>query len=656
MSAVAAVLRRDLLRESLPASDDRAPELEAELLRVLGAMTHRGIDGTATLYDEALALGHHHFWTTPEARGERQPLTSGDGAWWLVVDGRLDNRDELWQALDGTSGPLRSLSDAALMLAAFERWGRACLPRFLGPFALIAWDRRRRELTLARDVMGGRGLSFHLSESLLVAASEEQAVAAHSAVDDALDPVRTALFFALEPLTTSRTFFSGVCHLAPGEALTVGPREAERWWFDQLSPAKHPPGSPEAWEERFREALAAAVTCRLRGGEPPAALVSGGLDSSPMAALAAEALGTGRPLRAISWVFDQHPACDEREYLGELYDALPLEPVHVRCDDAWPLSDPASWPVHPATPEQNPYRRFHERAYRAAGSRVLLLGIGGDQLYAGVDRFLLELLAGGRWRHAAREGLWHLRAGRRYRRWMLRGLVPGGIRRTISHRRGRPWLTPAADAWRQAGTDRPIAAGSARRPKQWISLVDPMNGHGCSLEAYHGSQHSLELRYPFRDRRLTEVMLQVPTAELYSQGVDRRLLRRAMIGRVPEKVLERRSKASFEPILRRGLFREAAGFVGELLDGPRRRWPEWVDPAFLATARRGETASELEVLILWQCISLELWFSRVSRGGAVRERREIAGLPSGTRVASNPAAVWQGTAAGHRVPLHGGVR
>lgn len=643
MSAVATVFRRDGVvaptgprRVGASASQE---ELDAELHHLLEPMAHRGPDGLDTAGDGTVRLGHLHFWTTPEARGERQPLSSPDGAWWLTVDGRLDNRDEIWRALGGAPGPLATLSDVRLMLAAFERWGRACLPRFLGPFALVAWDRRRRELTLARDAMGSRGLSCFISDSLVVAASEEQAVAAHPAVGFELDRVRTALFFSLERLTTSRTFFEGVRHVAPGEAVVISPERVERSVFWSFDPAARPAEEVGSWEERFRETFSEAVACRLRGGDPPAALVSGGLDSSPMAAVAARRLGAGRPLRAISWIFDRNPSCDEREYLTELYRELPLEAVQVACDDAWPLRDPATWPVHPATPEQNPYRLFHERAYAAAGSRVLLLGIGGDQLYLGSDGFLLDLLRAGRWRSAAKEGLWHLRAGRRYRRWMLRGLVPAGLRRSLRRGEPRPWLTSEARDLLGEAAERPIDGRGARRPAQWRSLLDPMNGHGCSVEAYYGNRHGLETRYPFRDRRLVELMLHVPTAELYSEGLDRVVLRRAMADTVPHKVLHRRSKASFEPVLRRGLFEEASDAVAEILDGAGRSWQEMVDPVFLASCRRGEGAGELEILVLWQCICLELWSSRVSWGGLGRSGRPIAGQPSKQRFATYSAAV-----------------
>ena len=604
-----------------------APALEEDLAHVAAALAWRGADGAGTRLEGPVALASWHFWTTPEEVGEIGPRVGEQAGVSLAFDGRLDNRDELCRALDAPA----DLSDAELALRAWLAWGEACLRRLLGPFALIVAAPRERVVWLARDPIGNRGLAFHLGPGLLLAASDEHAVAADPRVGRELDPAMLALYFSLENRIDGRTFFRGIEQLLPGELLRVGPERAEKRYFYE-PPAGAGPRRTEEWQEEFRDTLRRAVACRLRSTGPVGILLSGGLDSNPIAALAREARPAGR-ICSFTWAFPRHPECDERPLAAETIARFALEAHGVPCDDAGPLAGISpgaslaeiaaerSWPLHPGTPEQNAYRLFHQRSYAAAagaGNRVLLSGMLGDQIYSGADSFVADLWRERRYGLLAADLLWHLREGR-LAAAAFRDLLPAPFlwrRRERRRRREASWLTAAAASALPLGPPWPPWAAEARRPEQVLRIFDPTNAHGINVECYYALRLGVSARHPWRDRRMIELALQLPGFELRNRNVKRPILRSALRNLMPRNVIDRRSKTSFEPVFRQSLFVERQALVAALLDRPGARWPLFVEKSYLARERL-RVPGALGALLIWTCLALELWHLRGESAGAV---------------------------------------
>nr|HRC86081.1 asparagine synthase-related protein [Thermoanaerobaculia bacterium] len=338
----------------------------------------------------------------PAARShdaEESLAASADGGIWLAFAGRLDNRSEIWRALPEPAGPLAALRDAELVLEAYRSWGTGCFERLLGPFAVALLDLPARQALLARDPTGARGLAYFLDEHRLVAASEDAAVAAGPAVGRELDEIRLAMYFGLTELVLGHSVFAKVKQLRPGHWLRVSPTQVEESCFyrPRFDDALLQANDDELAEELLYR-LRLAVECRVGEPERTGVLMSGGLDSVPLAALAAERMPRGRALAAFSWVFDRHRRADERRHIEQAVEHLGLSPCYLHGDDALPLTPLSGWPTHPGTYEQNAYRLLHERAYRAAaeqGVTVLLTGMCGDQLYSGGSSWLAELVAQG---------------------------------------------------------------------------------------------------------------------------------------------------------------------------------------------------------------------------------------------------------------------
>lgn len=609
MSGIVLVFRRDGQSVST-----------AELTGPVAALCRRGPDGSRVIAEANWGLGHLHFWTTPEEVGERQPLQSPDGRWALAFDGRLDNRTELLSRLGGSAGD----SDATLVLAALEKWGNEAPSHLVGSFALVAIDALRERVLLARDPLGGRGLCYHLHEDLLVAASSPDAVLAAPEIPQQLDETRLALFLALLEPQDGSTAFAAVRELLPGHTLEVSPSESEDrgYWSPPLTIGLR--GATDGFlAEAYLDLLDRSVAATLRANPGQVGiLLSGGLDSTPVAALAARSLAATRrpPLVAFTWSFDRFPDCDERSWSREVAARWGIELHEVPCDDALPLTDLDEWPLDPGFPDLGIYRaltmRTLERA-RHLGIRVVLDGALGDLLFAGCDSWLHEAVR----RSGLRKAWAAIRDARRLAgslRWLPRRLAAPLLPWEARRRRGLrwPWLTDHAVALvgrhLEASPPWPPSCSAAERPERHAALFDPLNSREAS-NVFSESLLGVELRHPLWSLELVQFMAQVPADQLFLGGTTRPLARRAMEGLLPESVLKRSGKTSFEPLLRAALLGCGQSQIrsGLLARGsPAHRFLK--SDFFTAEALAAEGAPGLG-LVAWRAFLLNRWCASFHR-------------------------------------------
>ncbi len=590
-----------------------APVKPGVLERVMETLKHRGPDGSDVFLASGIALGHFHFWTTPEESGERQPLGLPGLPFKIVLDGRLDNRAELISRLSISPAEGKQLSDAALILRAYDRWGGSCFEYFVGEYALVIYDERNAELTCARDALGDRTLCYSFNGSRMVIASEAQAVAAVDGSGGALNEYAAAHYFAQKAAPDGQTLFANVHELLPAHAMQVKASGQRIWRYWQADLSRKIRGlSDEEYAEGFRALLEESVRCRLRSTSQPGVLMSGGLDSTSVASLAAGMLAPS-PLTTISYVFDELQECDERNYIEAVKSRWNIRSIQIPCDDAWPLKNWPAWPHNPNYPEGNPYRLLRERAYARAkdeGLRVLLTGGFGDHLYsAGVD-WLADLLAEGRIAEAGREmslylryaGLrWTWRAGflqRVARRWL--DAIPGGDR--IKRKR-------VPKAWLTSFSDQQVSANPAVDFGPQNNLLGLTTALSSSGEAFHTNRHALELRHPYRDRRLVEYVLSLPAHQLYFHNLNKRVLRSAMKDTLPEMIRTRLWPTSLETLFLRGMtlekerieaiFRTSSEALHRFI---RADWLSQHSDKFNETK-----SNDADVAVVWLCASFLKW-------------------------------------------------
>jgi asparagine synthase (glutamine-hydrolysing) len=270
---------------------DGNPEAAASCRRMLAAQEIYGPHDGAQWDDGGIALGRRLFRLLPEDAFDRQPLAGGGGRYRLVADLRLDNRDELARDIGLDPKRAANLSDAAILLAAWERWQEAVFDHLFGDYAFALWDGRDRRLILARDPMGAKPLHYHLGSGFVAFASMPKGLHALDDVPYGPDEIRVAEHLALLPEYGPSSFFKDVNRVEPGHfvILTASGVTAQNHWEPRRDILKL--ASADEYAEALRHHLDRAVEAQLRGaGGQVAAHLSAGLDSSAVAATAARLL------------------------------------------------------------------------------------------------------------------------------------------------------------------------------------------------------------------------------------------------------------------------------------------------------------------------------------------------------------------------------
>ncbi|MBZ0096749.1 MAG: asparagine synthase (glutamine-hydrolyzing) [Sulfuricella sp.] len=583
---------------------DGAPVEPGLVEKMTAAMVHRGPDGINHWVKGSVALGQCMLRTTPESLEEKQPLGNEDESLVLVMDGRVDNWEELRRELLGRGAVLRDRSDAELVLRAYEVWGRECLPHIDGDFALVIWDARKRTAFCARDRVGNKPFNYHWDGKTFAFASELHAILAMPWVKEELNEGMLAEFLADERHSRDETFWNGVMRLVAAHRMEVGAGgpHLEQYWEPDLW-ATLPYTKDEDYIEHYRELFADAVRRMSRSHQPLAIEVSGGLDSSAIFAMAENLRRQQKlPVPAIDgYALDFHddPDANELEYSRAVGKHLGLQIREIP-----PTKMPLSWYRDWA----GLYREFPgypngvmglgiRAAARDRGSRVLLAGVGGDEWLGGSQLYYAEGLAARQWgdlynyfrEDVSDEGLWKSLwwFGRFGFAPLLPDSVKGALRKVHDRAEGidkQAWLTPAMRSVMQGRREkyRCLSTANVRRIGQrgkTLTLLDAYSVWARESEERLSSSAGLELRRPFWDSRLIQFCLTTPE-RLRSRGrINKALHRRAMIGLLPELVLKRESKADFSITFHRHLHEMREELTQRI---PAKRY-DWVESRGVAT-------------------------------------------------------------------------
>ena len=298
---------------------DGRPVEPGQVEAMTAAMHYRGPDGIHHWRRGNVALGQCMLRTTPESLEETQPLTNEDESLVLVMDGRVDNWEELRRELLGKGAVLRTRADAELVLRAYEVWGRDCLPHIDGDFALVIWDARRQEAFCARDRMGNKPFTWHWTGKTLYFASEQQAILRQPSVAQVLNEDMVAEYLAAQWFSRTETLWQGILRLDAAHTMVVTPSgpTLSRYWAPDLQ-ASLSFRSDQECAEHYRALLFDVVRRLSRSIHPVACEVSGGLDSSAIFAVAETLRRQGQlpapALEGYTLDFSGDPDADEIDY------------------------------------------------------------------------------------------------------------------------------------------------------------------------------------------------------------------------------------------------------------------------------------------------------------------------------------------------------
>ncbi len=614
--------------------DGRRPEA-AEIAGMTGVLERRGPDGTGTWLGDFVALGHTLLATTPEALVERLPLTHAESGCTITADVRLDNREDLLAAL-GLAGDTPTIGDGELILLAYLRWGKDCPQHLLGDFAFAIWDPRSQSLFCARDHMGMRQLIYHHQPGKLFAfATEAQAVLAHSCVPRRINEARIADFLEdLEGIDLTSTFFEKVYRLPPAHALTVTATGLSvcRYWELQAPPSLNLP-SDEAYAQAFREVFTEAVKCRLRSPGPVGSMLSGGMDSGSVAAVAARLLASeGRgPLRTFSAIGPDPNDCIETRTILSMAALPGLETHfvnHAELDGLRGVLVDLPANGEPFDLEMPMIRAVYSTAHQQ-GMKIVLDGAAGDVSMISGNR-VEHLLRRGRVRKAMREArsearfwgptwpAWKSFAHGAWAAWaprFVRGLKDKTRVWLADRRIGRAGLMSAGfaqaidlPARRRQYRNHPLHPDPFSPERRRQSILHPHLPAARERYERIAAAMAIEPRDPFMDVRLIEFCLALPAEQLQSDGWPKLVLRRAMRGILPDTVRWRVGKEHLGWTFALALFDERAGWADNLEVG-KSLLRRFVRPAKLE-ARNQPQGKALDIEDRFKLFFLLSWLRR----------------------------------------------
>lgn len=549
----------------LLAADTREPPgIEA----VRDRMTAWGRDGERRWEAGGVLLGHLHQVTTGGGRGQpsRDELPAAGGV-VVAADARLDNRDELCDLLDCPPGT----ADEELVLQAYLRWSEAGIERLSGAFAVAVWDGRRRRLLCARDHAGFRPFAYWQGPAGFVFATDAAAVAACDEVSVRTDEEAAVARFARQSkLLRERSLFDGIAKLPAGELLAVAPgqraRRARHWRPERCAPGRF--RSADECAGALRDTLAAATASAVDCSVPVGVHMSGGLDSSAVAAFAQEALKQdGRSLaHAFSWsppAGSRNGQPDELARIEALAATLAVPVGYTELSE----EDLRAESRLDAALEPNELLVYEGRVLREAaraGIGVLLTGWGGDEVASFNGRGELAWLAShGRWIRLWREAAApaRRRGDGRVIRSALRNIVRRGITpllpdaayhalrlgehpsERLLRRAGHGWeaLHPLAAEQRRAARRNYRVRRSPRAMQLSILALGHVENRIESW-ARAGALLGIDHRYPLLDRRVLELCLSFPPDVWLLDGWTRWVFREAVAPVLPASVVWTREK------------------------------------------------------------------------------------------------------------------
>lgn len=619
------------------------PVDRANLGRMVDTLAHRGPDGSAIWSEGAVGFGHRMLWTTPESLLETLPFVNHRGDLAITADARIDNRDELIAALSFCDRPAEKITDSQLILAAYEKWGESCLEHLLGDFAFAIWDRRQQKVFCARDHMGVKPLYYYYSGKIFVFASEIKAILCLPEVPRRLNEIRVAdhLIGSIEDKTS--TFYQDILRLPAAHSLTIGCQgnQLRSYWSVNLKHELRLCSSQE-YIEAFREIFTEAVRCRLRSAFPVGTMLSGGLDSSSIACVARNLLaetGNNR-LSTFSAIFpslvEVDPRIDERHYIEAVVAMGEVEAHYVHADRISPLTEreQVSWHLDGACLAPNLYMDWAIfKAAHQQGVRILFSGVDGDTTVSYGHEYLSVLARTGRWQKLTAEArglsreFYNSAVSPRRLVWEygFKPLVPEFVLQLSDKLRGRTqslWpqsrLINPAFAQRvgvSKHTESLIASGiqSARtaREEHWYALTSGLMQYSLQTLGELAAAFSLELHYPFGDRRLVEFCLALPPEQKLHQGWTRSIMRRAMAGILPPEVQWRKGKGNLSANFKQRLKDDEQETLEEVILKNPQLIEEYVDvPALRAAYQRyisQPIRREEDAFNVFMAVTLALW-------------------------------------------------
>jgi asparagine synthase (glutamine-hydrolysing) len=604
---------------------------ERVLTKMRDAISYRGPDDAGIFIDENIGLGHRRLSIVDVAHGH-QPMSNGDESCVITYNGEIYNHADYRSELEGKGYIFQTHCDTETILHLYEEYGAKCVERLRGMFAFAIWDKRKKELFIARDRFGVKPLYYvHDVEGNLFFASEIKALLEANAVKAELNYNALPDQLANHGTSFDETLFKDVKRLVPGHLLfwKDGKIKIEKYWDVSFEP-KNENRSDEDFIEEWRGLFKESVKLRLMADVPLGMFLSGGIDSSAIAAMMSEMVR--EPIKTFSVGFKEREA-NEFEYARIVSRAFKTEHHEITITPEQYFAELPNLIWHEDEPlgfvASIPLYFVSKLAQKHV--KVVLTGEGSDEILGGYGRYQKTLAL--------------LKYGEKYEQFtpgFVRGLVKNGVAtlpRSLNNKLKRTFLSLDADVenlyfdnfaifpkaiQNQLLTDDAKARISEQNPyfhqQNWLKETDAeeildkllyadtktylhellMKQDQMSMAA------SIESRVPFLDHKLVEFTAKLPERMKIRGKTTKWILREAMRGILPAEILDR-PKMGF-PVPVASWFRnEFRGLVDEYVLSERTTQRGLFEPTFLRNLAAEHQAGADHAQRLWFLVNFEIW-------------------------------------------------
>ncbi len=606
---------------------DHAPVLEHEIRSMCSAMVHRGPDEEGVYLDAGVGLGMRRLSIIDLDNGQ-QPVSNEDGSVWIVFNGEIYNYRELRHELERAGHTFRTASDTETIVHLYEDLGPRCVDRLRGMFAFAIWDVTRRQVLLARDRLGIKPLYYAEREGELVFASELKPILQlpDIAWSRSVSWEAASHLFTFLATPASQSIVKGIRKLEPARIATATagrPLRIERYWNVDFTPNLE--ATEDELVEQLRELLVESVVLHEVSDVPIGAFLSGGIDSSAVVATMANLASD--PIKTFSIGFAE-AGYDELKHARQVAHAFGTDHHElILRPDVVGLVEDITWYLDEPFGDTSAIPTYMVSKLASEHVKVVLSGDGGDELFGGYDKYLVEQrerqfdrVPAGIRRLVGAVGN-TMPEGMRGRRFLQHLALDGPQRYVDASAMFHPGQLRALfqnDVFEEVSRHDPRAASLAAleaNGRDWLSAIQ----YG-DLESYlpldiltkvdrMTMAHSIEARPPLLDHKLVEFAATVPSHMRLRGGTTKYLLKRAMRGILPDGIIDR-PKQGFAVPLALWLRGELSEFVRDLLLSVTCRQRGFFNTSYIERLLKQHERGRDLSLQIWTMLSFELWCRR----------------------------------------------
>jgi asparagine synthase (glutamine-hydrolysing) len=603
------------------------------LARMNRRIVHRGPDDEGFFVEENVGLAMRRL-SIIDVKSGHQPLANENRDVWIVFNGEIYNHAELRENLEARGHQYRTRSDTETIVHLYEEYGSDCVKHLRGMFAFVIWDRRKRALFAARDRLGIKPFYYRWDGNSFLFGSEIKTILTYPGVDAEFDRGRLAEYLTFGYITGPQTMYSGIRKLMPGHTLDLSERgepKITRYW-DLVVPVDELPREHSYYVKNYRENLESAVGSHLMSDVPLGVFLSGGLDSSAVAALTAKIRGDKIQTFAVGYGEEEF---SELPYARQVADHIHSDHHEVRLSREeffdslprliWHEDEPIVWPSSVSL--------YYVARLARERVTVVLTGEGSDETLAGYTRYAWTLL------NSKMDRTYRTMTPAFLRRWLRQGIasapLSASLHRKLEHtflmRDGASWPSFYFDNFYSAFSDAEFARlltpealqstghayDGSMEPWEHSSgdllhrlLYTDINSYLIELlmkQDQMSMAASIESRVPFLDHPLVEFTARIPSAHQIKGMAGKFILKEAVEDLLPHDIIYRK-KMGFPTPWAYWLAGPQLQQIENLLTEPRSAArglfrPEMISQIF-AEHRTGHRDHGNRI---WRLVNLELW-------------------------------------------------